>query len=211
MLKINILFFIMCAAINICRASNFHAESGFHQVDVNAGELTKVLGGRSYEDSVKVLNNVKGMRYSGHLIPTLVKLWSGDEVKGVDKNFISSPRIRIELADILLQQHRNGAKDLDAKAYEDYARSLINSPDPDVARQAILVLGVANNPGDKSVFIGIFSDVKSPHWRAAGLSLIASCATSYSAIQKISSKVSDERRRFILDGWEAQKSFRICR
>lgn len=211
MLKIAyFLLAIACTTSNASYASDFHIENRPAQISMTAAELTKILGGNDYDSSIKALNNVKGMRYSGHLVSTIVKLWNRVAIDGINKEFISSPRIRIELADILLQLYRNGAKELDAKAYEEYARSLIESPDHDVARQAILVLGIANNPKDKNIFIEIFADKKNPHWRAAGLSLIANCAASYSTIQQISEKVANERRKFILDAWEAQKKLRDC-
>ena len=211
MLKIAyFLLIIACATSNASYASDFHIESRPAQVSMTAAELTKILRGNDYESSIKALNNVKGMRYSGHLVPTIVKLWNRDAITGINKEFISSPRIRIELADILLQLYRNGAQGLDAKAYEEYARSLIKSPDHDVARQAILVLGIANNPKDKNIFIEMFADKKNSHWRAAGLSLIANCATSHPTIQQLSTKVSNERSKFIQNAWEAQKNLRDC-
>ena len=116
----------------------------------------------------------------------------------------------MEIADILLQMHRNGFSGLNAKEYEDYARSLIGSADADVARQAFLVLGVANKPMDVELFRAAFADSASRHWRAAALGLVGNCAVSEPMIERLSEGVPAERGQFLRATWAAQRRFRTC-
>ncbi len=157
------------------------------------------------------MNDVKGARYAGHLMPTLVDLWNGTDLHGIDKNFLDHPRIRIEIADVLAQQERNGYQGLDKTAFASYARGLISSNDTQVANQAMLVLGIAGSAADMLVLEGMAEDIAESRFRAAAIALARNCNTTDQLLEKLKASLKEAwRKDFLAEIRGSSGPLRVC-
>lgn len=179
--------------------------------DVSEPRLLEALQSQDFDRIISVMNEVKGSRYSGHLVPLLTALWNGKKLPGVDKDFVSHPRVRIEIADTLAQMERNGFQGLDRFAFAQYARGLITSNDPQVARQAILVLGITGNVDDMSLLEGLAEGSDENRFRSAVVALADNCATTNGLIEKLKQGLKEQwRKDFVVKTWEQSSQIRAC-
>jgi hypothetical protein len=177
---------------------------------ISVAALRELLNTQSIEAIVVTTNKVKAMRPNEQLAPFLTAVWNGNVDSGVSSAVVANPRIRLEIADILLQMERNGVRGLDPKAYAEYARGLIGSKSTDIQRQALLVLAVANSPADVSTFSQIIYDNLDPNYRAAVVGLVGNCATDENLVMRMASEISKERADFLVSTWRQHQAFRKC-
>lgn len=179
--------------------------------DVSESRLLDAFQSKDFDRVISVMNEVKGVRYSGHLVSLLTALWNGKGLPGVDKDFVSHPRVRIEIADALGQMERNGFQGLDKLAFAQYARGLVTSKDPQVARQAILVLGVTGNSDDMSLLERLAEEGDENQFRSAVVALSDNCATTNSLIEKLKGGLKEQwRKDFVAKTWEQSSQIRAC-
>jgi HEAT repeats len=145
---------------------------------IGLSELLAELKTKDLARSVEALNVAKGMSYQSEVIPLVARLWTGDVagLEGIDATFIAQPRIRLEMADLLAQASANGWKDLAPTEYASYARAHVSDSDPEVARQALLVLGVVREPRDIPLLSKFVSEGNPATAQAAASSLMRICA-----------------------------------
>jgi hypothetical protein len=152
-----------------------------------------------------------------HLLPILVDVWDAkfEKYPQASREFASNARIRIEVADVLIQAYRNGA--LDGRGRErdiaTYARKLSTSHDLDVARQAILVLGVVNDPVDVAFLTSLVQAEAVGTFGAATVSLSRNCATDQLKVKTVATNLrSGTNRDLLLNAWESNQRLRaaIC-
>jgi HEAT repeat protein len=185
--------------------------------EVSREALISVLESKSFDQTVSVTNRIKAMHYQGDLIPLLKNIWGGNlaDLPRVDKAFVEHPRIRLEIADILLQSSRNNSGfNLDPKAYTAYARGLVNSEDSEVARQAIVVVGIANDPVDLPVFEKILAQENDATYRATALEYTMNCAVNKEAIERIKMSIKkEENRSYLNEAWTDYQGTRqsVCK
>lgn len=173
--------------------------------------LLDALRSNDFGRVIAVMNEVKGARYSGHLVPLLVRLWVGEELNGIDEKFVRQPRIRIELADVLAQMERNGFQGLDRAAYARYAKEQALSSDPDVARQAILVLGIAGTAEDLPVLEKVALQDDPDRYRAAIVAIADNCAATASFVENLERQLPEQGRKELLrKTWQEFQPLRMC-
>lgn len=178
---------------------------------VGRDELIAALASKDFDRTIAVMNRVKRMRYQGDVLPLLSDAWAVNlaALPQVDKSFISHPRIRLEIADILLQASRNGAVSLDPTAYSAYARQQAMSKDHDVARQALLVLGVANEPVDVALLAGVLAEEQEATFKAAATSLARNCAIDEARISRIADGLNTkELQEYLRESWRDAQGLR---
>ena len=157
------------------------------------------------------MNEVKGARYADHLMPILVRLWHGTDRYGIDQNFLNHPRIRLEIADVLAQQDKNGYRGLDKAAFAQYAWGLVGSDDTQLANQAMLVLGIAGSAADMRLLEGMAEDISESRFRAAVIALAQNCNTSDQLFEKLKSSLKEAwRKDFLAETRESFGPFRVC-
>lgn len=157
------------------------------------------------------MNDIKGARYAGHLTPIFIDFWNGTDLHGVDKNFLNHPRIRLEIADVLAQQEKNGYQGLDKIAFTQYARSLISSNDTQVANQAMLVLGIAGSASDMSLLESLAENIAESRFRAAVIALLHNCNTTSALLEKLKASLTETwRKDFLAETREKFGSFQAC-
>jgi hypothetical protein len=184
---------------------------------VSREALISVLESKSFDQTVSMTNKIKTMHYQGDLIPLLKNIWGGNlaEMPRVDKAYVEHPRIRLEIADILLQSSRNSSGfNLDPNAYSAYARGLINSEDSEVAVQAIVVVGIANDPADLPVLEKILAEENNATYRATALAYTMNCAVNKEAIERITTSIKkEENRSYLNEAWTDYQGMRqsVCR
>jgi len=183
---------------------------------VSRAELTAVLASRDFDQSIVLINRVKRMRYQGEVLPLLMQVWQLDlsAIPQVDKAFAAHPRIRLEVADVLIQASRNGKVGLQTDAYSGYARQHVSSKDRDVARQAILVLGVANDAADVELLINVLAEENGATFGAAANSFVRNCAVDDARVAQIASHIKNqERGEYLRSSWKDMQALRshICR
>lgn len=184
---------------------------------VTREELIAALESNSFDRMVSVMNRIKQMNYQGDLIPLLGSIWSGSlaEIPRVDKDFVDHPRIRLEIADVLLQASRNnGGFNLDPGAYAAYARELVNFEDSAVAMEAIIVVGIANEPEDLPLLEKFISEERDATFRAAAIAYAQNCDVGKAALDRVAASIrSEENRTFLNSLWtnfqDTRKS--VCR
>lgn len=177
---------------------------------VGPAEFVRVLTNGNYDETIEVLNRVKRMRHQGEIIPLLQAVWTGQgsQLPTSATEFASSSRVRIELADVLLQASKNGREDLTPGEYVAFARQLVTSSDPGSAAQALLVLGIANEPTDVPVLEGTLAKEAPATFRAAALAYVDSCAVPHSKVIAIASGLSKENGNYLLEAWETAQERR---
>lgn len=194
-----------------------HSKSSPAAEEVSKQELTLVLASGQFEQTIEVMNRIKRMQHQGHLLPILVDVWDArfEKYPQVNREFVSSARVRIEVADVLIQAYRNGA--LDGRDRErdiaTYARKQSTSHDLDVARQAILVLGVVNDPVDVVFFTSLVEAEAAGTFGAATVSLSRNCAADQQKVKTVATSLrSGTNRDLLLNAWESNQRLRaaIC-
>lgn len=170
---------------------------------VSKEELLSAIESEDFDRFIDIANRIKQMRYIGDVVPVLKEAWALDldsspPGKG---RFLAHPRIRLEIADILLQASKNGVSGLEPKSYGAYAREQINSPDQDVARQAILVLGVLGDPLDVETLARLVRMQGEGTFRAAASSLVRNCAVDQSYISTLSDALNEKNKEELRDFW----------
>jgi hypothetical protein len=227
-LLLSVLFVVCCALVGCQRSGNGPSNDNASATqspapalavqsrapplsDVSESRLLDAFQSKDFDRAITIMNEVKGARYSGHLVSVLTSLWNGTEMNGVDKEFVSHPRVRIEIADALAQMERNGYQGLDKGAFAQYARKLVTSNDPQVARQAILVLGIAGNVDDMSLLEKLAEGSSENRFRPAVVALADNCATTNALIEKLRGGLTEQwRKDFLAKTWEQSSQFRAC-
>ncbi len=183
---------------------------------VGRDELVATLESKDFDRTISLMNRIKRMRYQGDLLPLLNDVWQLNlaSMPNVEKAFVAHPRIRLEVADVLMQASRNGAPNLEPAAYRAYARQHATSKDPDVARQAVLVLGLANDPADIALLAEILGAETEAASRAAVISLVRNCAVDEARVMRIAGGLrSRELQADLRKSWTDAQGLRrhVCR
>lgn len=178
---------------------------------VSEARLLDDLRSQDFDRVVRTMNDLKGARYAGHLTPLLVGFWNGTDLHGIDPDFLNHPRIRIEIADVLAQQEKNGYQGLDKTAFAQYARGLISANDTQVANQAMLVLGIAGSAADMSLLESMAEDIGESRFRAAVIALARNCNTNDQLLEKLKASLKEAWRKDSLAKIrENSGPFRVC-
>jgi hypothetical protein len=178
---------------------------------VSEARLLDDLRSQDFDRVIKTMNEVKRVRYSGYLAQTLISLWDGSNLYGVDRDFVNHPRIRLEIADILAQMEKNGYQKLNNAAFADYARGLVAVGDTHVANQAIRVLGIAGSADDMLLLERMAEDISEHRFRSAILALGLNCNTTSVLIDKLRAKLKEQwRKDFLAEVWDGSSQFRVC-
>lgn len=178
---------------------------------VSREQLVSALNSRDFEAAISIFNDIKRESYQGPIIQTVRDLWSFRPVEypHLDAQFISHPRIKLELADILLQYERNNQPSNVNPEYLIYAREMAMNSDPEIARQAILVLGVGAEDRDVGLLTNILMRDDSALSMAAANSLVRICSVSEASIIDLSKKVPAlAARTQLLNSWRSMQSVR---
>lgn len=150
------LFFVVALALSTyCFSAiiSAHSPSEAREVMISATQVKDVLRSRNLEDIIVALNEVKRDQRSAELLQLVSALWK-DKVDGNEDlpwDLIRSPRVRIELANILAQADRNGYVKVDRGALRKYARSVLKGDDERAKGTAALTLGIINDGSDVAV------------------------------------------------------------
>lgn len=172
---------------------------------VSRSELIAALESKDYDLTISVMNRVKTTHYKGDLIPLLKNIWAGNlvDTPQIDKEFVENPRIRLEIADVLLQASRNDMEFyLEPKAYNEYARLFVRSADEDVAIEAITVLYIANNPADFPLLQKILTEENSATYRIAVIAFTNNPAVTQADVERVAATLKrPEIREFLNSEW----------
>ena len=158
---------------------------------VGRDELISTLATQDFDRTISVMNRIKAMRYQGDILPLISEAWQLNltNMPHVEREFVAHPRIRIEIADVLLQASRNGATGLEPSAYSSYARLNATSTDRDVAIHALLVLGVAGDAVDIPLLADILASENEATFRAAVHAFVQVCGVDDERVARIASRL----------------------
>lgn len=172
---------------------------------VSRDELIAVLETKNFDLTILVMNRVKMTHYKGDLIPLLKNIWAGNlvDIPNINKEFVDHPRIRLEIANVLLQASRNDLGfDLEPNSYNEYARSLVHSKDEDVAIQAISILNIANNPADLPLLKKLVTEENSATFRIAVIAFTNNRAVTQIDVERVAEALkSSEIREYLNKEW----------
>lgn len=115
-------------------------------------ELRRVLKTEDIDQVVKTLSEVGRSSNSKALFDFLVELYAGRESVYPNLNWgvIRAPKVRIEIAHILVQAAKYGRIQADVSEFRNYALDTLSNNDPFVVSRAILVLYHIRNSADIS-------------------------------------------------------------
>lgn len=118
---------------------------------------------------------------------------------------MDSPRIRIEIADVLIQASNNGLIELDRREARAYSRQVAQGITADAKTTAILNLGLLGNPGDIQLLKEIALREDRQTFRAAVISPARMCGPdAEKALAEVRAKVTGaDHRQFGVDSGEA--------
>ena len=180
---------------------------------VSKEELVSVLRSKNFDKAIETFNRIKAMHYQGELLPVLSDLWYGRLDASLDESFVKSPRIRIEIADVLVQATNNGAKTGPLAELAQFARAMSDSTDTAVASQGILVMGEVNEQQDVAALTRIALREERFTFEAAVASLAHSCWVDAPMIQRIEGELKSSAHRDFLEAtWKNGEAVRqgIC-
>jgi len=178
---------------------------------VSREELIGDLRDRDFDASIAAFNRVKGMTYQGEILPTVVQLWNGkiETMGGVTEEFVTKPRIRIELADILIQSASRGKSTVPIDEIARFARTAATSSDEDVAGEAILVLGERGDARDLPIIREAILSEKEGVFGKAVLALALHCSADGKLVEELVRQVKLPRdREAIRTTWDTAKDHR---
>ncbi len=144
----------------------------------NLNNLQAAFQARDLDKIIRVLNDIKGARYQGDVLPVVKALWKGDSkaLEGIPPELVGYPIVRINLADILLQAYKNGMVNVDVREIHQYARETVKSDDYEVKVNAMFVLGSINDERDVGTLKDVALQTTSDYlFRSAVVSLAKMC------------------------------------
>lgn len=119
---------------------------------ISTGELESIFRSRNVEHIHEALNRVKRNQRSPDLLRFICDLWYGKaQNQDLPWDLIKSPRVRIELANVLTQASKNGFVKIDQGAIREYAREVLRGTDETPKVTAVLTLGLTNDPADVGI------------------------------------------------------------
>jgi len=168
---------------------------------ISVSELKQVLRSEDEREIVRAMNRVKQNQESHQLLMFVVQLWRNDQRQHSDVpwNIVNSELIRIEVANVLAQASNNGFVKIDREELREYARHVISGSNERAKSEAVLTLGVINNPGDVKLLKDIALLENPQTFRAAVIALAASCHPSgEAALAELRTKARGrENREFV--------------
>ena len=174
---------------------------------VTEESLTEDLLSKNVDRIDRSLNNIKGQRYQGQILPLITDLWEQRKEKRPDLpwRLIGTDIIRVELADILMQAYKNGRVRIDHKPIHDYLSGLVNHEDFDVQRNAIGALSVIDDERDVDKILAVAKRQEIFTFPISVITLTMMCnAKAAMAIKELDATVKEPNLLAILSKQKAQ-------
>jgi hypothetical protein len=170
---------------------------------VSVPDLVKQLQTQDIDRIVETLNAVKQMTYQGEILPFLHDLWNErkDAHPNVPWAIVTGNRVRIEIADVLVQAHKNGLIELDIEPFRKFAIGLINSTDMMVVWSALGVLAVIDDERDVDAIVMLAEHQRNMGtFRASVSALVHMCnPAAAQGLDHLKRQLSDpDRKTFVI-------------
>lgn len=170
------------------------------RTSISVTEAKEVLATNDLGSIVKVMNDIKRFN-TPELSAFAVDLWEKNSLKYPSLNWsiIASPRVRSEVANILIQADNNSLAKVNRDEIRIYAREMLMGTNEDAKRTNILTLGLIGNSGDISLLREIAGKEDPNTFRAAVIALAKMCGKSgQDALKDIRLRTrNDENRKFL--------------
>jgi hypothetical protein len=174
--------------------------------------LLSDIRSQDVEQVVETLNEIKQEPQQESLLPLVSDLWANRTKAHPELpwTFVGQDRIRLELADILIQAKVNDAPIPEFKDIHAYVRSMLNDKNPELSRKAIVALGLLDDEDDAICIAKIAREENPRTFRAAVLTLSTMCnANATKALDELANVTSGENREYV--GTAVDKSDRMKR
>lgn len=200
---------VLLLIVTVGLASNAVAAS--YEITPNEDALVAAIKERNLDRLVFLLNEIKGRLHHEDVLPLVKAIWSVDkrQYPELPWDFLRLDIVRINAADILVQDCKNHLVQVNLNAIRRYARSLLDNPDQAVKMQALFVLGRIGEAGDVAAIrtIAVRRTTNSGLFRACIVSLAMMCNSQSSvAIEAIRSSTDDTDRVAFIDTTRKQFS-----
>lgn len=188
-------------------------------VVTNKSNLHEVLQTGDIDKIVRALNDIKKPRYQGEILPFIEHLWEerSDLYTDLPWAVLGSDRVKVDIADIILQAKRNGNIERDVSDVNNFVRAAMDSDDKEVAMHAVLAAVSIETSETIEHLKRIALKQEKPTFRAAILSLASMChSDAVVALASIESSLISQsktsRAEYVKGQIESQASFRerIC-
>ena len=159
------------------------------------------------------INELKRSGDSAYLIQ-MMELWDGLYPPGFENShmtqeFLLKDRVRIELADALVQGVRNGRISGNSNAFVDFAKQKLASEDDFVTSRAILILGGDHSGNNLELILRELKKEKEGTYRAAVLALSQQCDIDAIDVENfVEALKKEEVRAFFHKTWQGLDSHR---
>jgi len=165
------------------------------------GKLTDALKGNDTEKVLSSINEAKELGYQGETIQLLYSIWTGEgQPTGISAALVNKDIVRINVADYLVQAHKNELLELSLDEFQSFSRKVLSGDDVEVISSALFVLAHIDDKEDVKL-IEPFIHSKSDYlFRSASLSLAMMCnAMSEKTLISLSEKLDVSRRAYLKD------------
>jgi hypothetical protein len=144
-----------CVLFLVSLATNEAVADAESRRYVSVEDLTYDLRTRNVDLIVETMNDIKRMRNKGQILPFLLALWNEerDAYPKIPWSIVTADRVKIEIAEILMQAEKNNFIEVDKEPFRNYARSIITSQDVFIVWGAIQVLGTVDDARDVEVIV----------------------------------------------------------
>lgn len=152
---------------------------------------------RDYDGVFKVINTAKKMRHQEYFAGVVKSFWycasieEGGGCSAEVNSFSQEPRVRLELADYLIQAARNKFLDDEGGDYVEYARSMVGYGDPEISSKAVRIIGIYSDPIDIPLFERILSKEDVFDFYSAAFALSKNCGAKEADVMMLAGSLTD--------------------
>lgn len=168
----------------------------------SAEELRKILQQKDASSLSESLNKAKKLGVSRDGLQLLEQVWAGDQSQYSDLAWstIADPRVRLNLADILVQAAKNGEIKSEPGGAHEFVRDVVNTGSPKLVNQALITLSVFDRDDDVAAIEQVALRHDPQTSRSALIALSAMCApAAEAALVRIEQEASGSEKEFAKD------------
>lgn len=162
---------------------------------------------------VSQLNELKKTSPDELVIERLLHFWQLNDISDSKaREFFGRPRVRLEIANLLVQLTNNGRIGGSVEPYAMYAEDFVRSNDSDLSSSAVLLLGLANRRADVKVFEEILFSESENLFYSTSLALAMNCFVGEDRFNLIAEGIKNSKLRDHLSKvWVSYKGYREAR
>lgn len=171
---------------------------------IDVAELRLVAGSRDSDRMISAINRAKMVAHIDcDIVPFILGLWRRDKAEFADLpwDFLSTPLIRAELANLLVQARRNGLVEIDPSEFREFLLPYLHDADRRMVGSVLSSLGSLDDPGDVERIAAHIDGGEGRSFKSAVIALARMCnAAAGRELDKVERELSDPAKlQFVAD------------